>query len=441
MREPTKKDIKRLLDKYYELIAYMQSQCIDDIHEVRKYTYSILEDLKKGKTTLYSTLEAYIVKKYNQMFLALKNNIIDAYNAIGEHNKKLTESVYGDLGLSLVMANSLPKTKPFQVTNKIFNERNIYKRDTILSKRVTDIIKKGFEQGLSIQTVQKKLDVEFGFRDSKGGITSKSKELIKKGKFSHRNGHIYQTYRIARTETMRMASIRNYEIFEQVERDDKRLKLISVIDGRERWQSAIMHGQISNKQGHFKYPDGKYYILGEQPKQWLINDREASYVVFLDNPKTAEELEAQNRAEVKNLKDFYDNTKNVADSIRKSVPVGKISTNYLKELIDEDLRKNYVNIGKLSPSVQTLLGSKSCELKLSFDNLIKNQIKHPEIEFDLYKNVSKFINNYEKISTNNGNAVIEKVYNDNLFSLVIKTTRDKSENYLLSMYISNHNKK
>ena len=62
-----------------------------------------------------------------------------------------------------------------------------------------------------------------------------------------------------------------------------------------------MHGQISDKRGRFKYPDGVYYRLGEQPKQWVINDRETTAVVFLDNAETAEELNAQEKADSINI--------------------------------------------------------------------------------------------------------------------------------------------
>ena len=150
-----------------------------------------------------------------------------------------------------------------------------------MANQVTQAIADSFSTGSSIQAVQRKIDIIMGFRNKDGRINERAKALIVQGKFSHRNGHIYQTYRIARTETMRMAHIRQYEIFEGVERDDKRLKLYAVLDNRTRWQSAAMHGQISDKRGRFKYPDGVYYRLGEQPVQWSANDRECACVVFI----------------------------------------------------------------------------------------------------------------------------------------------------------------
>ena len=240
---------------------------------------------------------------------------------------------------------------------------------------------------------------------------------------------------------MRMAHIRQYEIFEGIERDDKRLKLYAVLDSRTRWQSAAMHGQISDKRGRFKYPDGIYYRLGEQPKQWAINDRETTAVVFLDNADTAKELKAQETPELKDFKGFYENTKAVATALRNSVPVDKISTNYLKDNITADLRKHYVVAGQLNDTVKNLLGSETNELRLSFDNFVKNQAKHPDINYSLYSKVSRLINNYDKYYFNRGNLIIEKIYQGNNILIALKTTKNKAENYLLSMYMANHNKK
>lgn len=373
------------------------------------------------------------------MFLQLKTDIIKNYNEAGIIETNFAENTMVEkLRFEPVLVAVLPESKAFKITNRILSEKSVLKRSRIMANQITQTIADSFANGSSIQAVQKKIDIIMGFRNKDGRINEKAKALITQGKFSHRNGHIYETYRIARTETMRMAHIRQYEIFEGIERNDKRLKLYAVLDSRTRWQSAAMHGQISDKRGRFKYPDGVYYRLGEQPKQWVINDRETTAVVFLDNAETADELKAQETPEVKDFKEFYENTKAVATALRNSVPVDKISTNYLKDNITADLRKHYVVAGQLNDTEKNLLGSETNELRLSFDNFVKNQAKHPEIDFTLYKKAISYINNNDNHYIDKGNLIIEKILNNQKYLIVLKTTQNKQENYLLSMRKANH---
>jgi hypothetical protein len=54
---------------------------------------------------------------------------------------------------------------------------------------------------------------------------------------------------------------------------DERLQKIAVLDDRTRQQSAQMHMDISDQEGRFKYPNGQWYHMGQQPARWAINDR------------------------------------------------------------------------------------------------------------------------------------------------------------------------
>ena len=301
MKQPSDRDIKALRRKYNELIAQAQAKCIGDFQEVRNYVFNRLSNLKENDA-LYQALETYIINRYNSMFLQLKTDIVENYNQAGIIETNFAENTMGErLRFEPALVAVLPESKPFKITNRILAEKSVLKRSRILANQVTQAIADSFANGSSIQALQREIDIIMGFRNKDGRINEKAKALIVQGKFSHRNGHIYETYRIARTETMRMAHIRQYEIFEGIERDDKRLKLYAVLDSRTRWQSAAMHGQISDKRGRFKYPDGVYYRLGQQPKQWVINDRETTAVVFLDNADTAKELKAQEKANSINI--------------------------------------------------------------------------------------------------------------------------------------------
>lgn len=284
MKEPSKKDTEKQQRESYASIAAITAYTTAIILEVRKYVKKFLPDIKKSlkREIYYKQIEQHIIKEYTKMFQGVKQDLVNTLNKAGRSELKLAEKTLGSAILALKAYKALPATKAFQVTNKILSTKSILMRNKILSARVTGIIEKGVANGNSIQRIQRALDIEFGYRNSAGVLTEKGLNLIKQGKFAHKNGHIYETYRIARTEAMRMRHIQQYEIFDSLDREDKRLKLISVIDSRTRQQSIEMNNQISNKNGEFKYPDGQYYRLGTQPAKWLIHDREVAVVVFIN---------------------------------------------------------------------------------------------------------------------------------------------------------------
>lgn len=344
MKQPSDRDIKALRRKYNELIAQAQAKCIGDFQEVRNYVFNRLSNLKENDA-LYQALETYIINRYNSMFLKLKTDIVENYNQAGIIETNFAENTMGErLRFEPALVAVLPESKPFKITNRILAEKSVLKRSRILANQVTQAIADSFANGSSIQALQREIDIIMGFRNKDGRINEKAKALIVQGKFSHKNGHIYETYRIARTETMRMAHIRQYEIFEGIERDDKRLKLYAVLDSRTRWQSAAMHGQISDKRGRFKYPDGVYYRLGQQPKQWVINDRETTAVVFLDNADTAKELKAQEKANSINI----------------------------------DLKQNNI-LPKLDNNALDILKSPNKDVLLKINIIKRNKERHPDL--------------------------------------------------------------
>lgn len=288
MKEPSNKLVKQTLQKEYDRIAELNIVSISVLSEVREYVNNLLPQMAKSakQSLYYKKIDSYLTYRYNNLYKQYKTQIIQALNESGMEQRYLVENTLREpvkWTSKLTLYNTLPKTEAFQITNKILGEKSILKRSKILAERTTRIIANGFDKGLSIQQIQKNIDIELGFRNAEGIITEKARTLLKEGKFTHANGVIYQNYRIARTEVHRMASIQQYEVFDDLDRDDKRLKLISIIDSRTRPQSSRMNGQISNKDGKFKYPDGNYYRLGFQPMQWLIMDRETSVVVFIDS--------------------------------------------------------------------------------------------------------------------------------------------------------------
>lgn len=286
MKEPSEKDIKKEQKAELDKIADINAKCVKGYQAIRNtlYNYISIGDLDK--------MNKYVYTEYGKVYTGLKGMIIDALNDAKDKNIKLVEKLLDEPLPVPKHYEVLPKTSAFKYTNRIFTEKSISVRSQKAADTITKIIADGRNDGLAIKDIQKKIDTVMGFRDTQGRLTDKSKKLIESGKFSHRNGSIYETYRIACTEVMRMNAFAKYEEFLELKEQypNARLKLKATLDGREREQSREMNGQVSNAEGEFLYPDGKFYKLGEAPARWCINDREVQYIVFLTDKKETKEL-------------------------------------------------------------------------------------------------------------------------------------------------------
>lgn len=294
MLKPTKKDQKEVKKKEIERIALMNIIAFQSISIVRKFIRSKLLKIFSLKVPSFELrkIEKAIIIKYSKMFKNIEKSIVNSYNKASIESKFLIEKTLGQKLDFLKIDNlkKLPTTKDFKITNRILNTKSILKRSRRLALRTTKIIKNSIDKGFSIQKTTKLLDIEFGFRDRQGKTTMKTLKLLKEGKLTRTNGHIYQTYRIARTESMRMASIQSNDRFKNLIKrkdfKDTRLQMISILDKRTRPQSIQMNNQVSNKKGQFKYPDGIFYMHGLAPAKWSINDRETTIIIFLRDKKS-----------------------------------------------------------------------------------------------------------------------------------------------------------
>lgn len=285
MLEPSKKAQAEIARLEQERIANLNKVSVSVIGQVRKYTNELVRKVATAKNPkpYYKAIEDYLIENYGTMYSTYKEEIIAALNESGIEQKYLVEQALGTqiAWKPVELYTTLPTSKPFKYTNAVLSNKSVYIKSKKLAKQVTSIIANGFDKGTSIQGIQRKLDIKFGFRDAEGRITEKARALIKSGKFAHTNGAIYDSYRIARTEVMRMADIQANEVYQALPMEDKRLQMIAKIDMRTRQQSAQMNGQLSRVDGKFKYPDGNWYFKGEAPARWSINDRESAVTVFL----------------------------------------------------------------------------------------------------------------------------------------------------------------
>lgn len=285
MKEPSEKDIKKEQQSELDRIADTNAKCVAGYQVIRNNVFNNISDGDLIK------MNKYIYSEYGNVYAGLKQMIIDALNEAKDKNVKLVEKLLNENLPPARHYKVLPNTPAFKWTNRVFTQKSVSVRSQKAADAITKIIADGRNEGLAIADIQKKVDIVMGFRDAQGRLTDKSKKLIEAGKFTHRNGSIYETYRIARTETMRMNAFAKRDMFEELKEqyNNMRLKLKATIDGRQRKQSEVMNGFISTANGLYMYPDGKYYRLGTAPAQWCINDRETQYIVFLNDKELKNE--------------------------------------------------------------------------------------------------------------------------------------------------------
>ena len=285
MIEPSDKDIKKEKQSELDKIADVNAKCVAGYQAIRKAVYNNISDGDLNK------INKYVYTEYGKVYTGLKGMIIDALNDAKDKNVKLVEKLLDESLPPARHYKVIPNDPAFKWTNRVFTEKSVSVRSQKAADAITKIIADGRNEGLAIPDIQKKIDVVMGFRDAQGRITDKSKALIETGKFTHCNGSIYETYRIARTEVMRMNAFAKYDMFEEMKSRYKnmRLKLKATLDGRERTQSKAMDGFISTANGLYMYPNGQYYRLGSAPAQYCINDRETQYIVFLNNTELKNE--------------------------------------------------------------------------------------------------------------------------------------------------------
>lgn len=297
MIEPNENEIRREKQAELDQIANANAKCVASYAVIRNHIFNNLEQAE------IEAMNKYIYTEYGKVYGNLKQLIINGLNEAKIKNVEVVERLL-DLNLRKPkLYKTLPKTPAFKYTNAVFTKKSVSVRSKKAADKITEIIAKGREEGLALAKVKEQVDIIMGFRDAQGILTKKAKALIEAGKFTHRNGSIYETYRIVNTEMARMNAIAKYEQLKDLNKEfnNCRLKLKAVLDRlpngkwRTRPQSRAMNGFISDIKGRFIYPDGRYYHLGSAPAQWSINDRETSYFVFLNENELKNEYETQAR--------------------------------------------------------------------------------------------------------------------------------------------------
>lgn len=136
--------------------------------------------------------------------------------------------------------------------------------------------------------------------------------------------------------------------------------------------------------------------------------------------------------EFKSLKSFDKKADELIKFTNNSDELKDNLVGYARELYGETTLRSYIVIANLPKDIMAELGAETSPLKLSLDNYAKNKIKHGELTLDEYKYIQTILESPDKLKLENNDLVLIKNNGKKLLKLVIKTTRNRKENYLKS---------
>lgn len=114
-----------------------------------------------------------------------------------------------------------------------------------------------------------------------------------------------------------------------------------------------------------------------------------------------------------------------------------ITINHYRQNCDKTVLNGFYFITNLPTYMLATLGSKTSQVKLSMDNLLKNMIEHPEITYQEYLKLDYFICNAEYILLKNEKNLIYFKFDNCLYQFVIKKTKNGCENFLTTFHKAN----
>lgn len=144
-----------------------------------------------------------------------------------------------------------------------------------------------------------------------------------------------------------------------------------------------------------------------------------------------------------NLDEFSKDGYNLAEYVRRNTAGMPESSKiaYARNVYNETILNSYIVIGHISKEIQQLLNCSNSELKFSMDNMIKNRLAHPEVINEDYRKIPSIIKNPSKYyKSKTGYDVILFKADEKFYKLVIKTTKNRKENFVKSLHLLNEDR-
>ena len=140
------------------------------------------------------------------------------------------------------------------------------------------------------------------------------------------------------------------------------------------------------------------------------------------------------------FEEFIEDGYNLAQHIKNNTINLKDSDkiNYARQIYSKEILNRYIVVGNINNDIKKLLNCSNCELKFSMDNMIKNQLAHSEVPNKDYYKIPSIINSPSKyFKSKNGYDVILFKSDEKYYKLVIKTTKNRKENFVKSLHLLN----
>ncbi len=141
-----------------------------------------------------------------------------------------------------------------------------------------------------------------------------------------------------------------------------------------------------------------------------------------------------------NFEEFNQDGRYLAEYIRNNTldMADSEKINYARFVFDKTILNSCIKVGQLSEDIKNLLNCSNCELKFSMDNMIKNRLAHPEVTDDDYSKIPSIIKSPSKYyKSKSGYDVILFKADEKYYKLVIKTTKNRKENFVKSLHLLN----
>ncbi len=139
-----------------------------------------------------------------------------------------------------------------------------------------------------------------------------------------------------------------------------------------------------------------------------------------------------------NFDDFYKDCSILLESVYNNTQDSSEKISYVRKVFTKEVLNSCLTVGHLSKNIVKLLSSKSDILKFSIDNMIKNRLAHPEVTALDYLKILSIVKNPSKYyKTKSGYDVILFKEDEKCYKLVIKTTKNRKENFVKSLHLLN----
>ena len=145
--------------------------------------------------------------------------------------------------------------------------------------------------------------------------------------------------------------------------------------------------------------------------------------------------------EYRDFREFYNKSLELTKLALSRTLNKKDAILYARKNFNKSDLKSYYKIGQLKKAQTKLINTKTTEINFSIDSLIKNILEHPDLSFDDYNKISVILKTADDIILGTYNHLrFFKIINEKLYEVIVKSTNDNHENFLLSLHRSDLSK-